>query len=216
MVRDHVNGNSGFVILVVQEVLKVILGSAAQPQPHELYLRINAVDGFNDDVIDACIDLRRHLMFAVNLVEDLPVVYLVVMTGLVALAIFVRESALRVPTHQPCIVVPNFFQARIPELCSFLIVPDHLVRVRRIRHRLLRLEHPLGNGAEVEDRGVPRRGVHEILRHGVDKGKVPGSLTVLRRLELRDDQLGVSRPGNVAHVVSTKPVQNLKGPIVNL
>ncbi len=86
------------MILVIQEVFDEFPGFTAQPHPHARNLRIGAVDGLHNGVVDSRISLGRHAVFAIDFVENFPIIDLVVMTGVVALPEFIRESALCVPT----------------------------------------------------------------------------------------------------------------------
>ena len=138
MIRNHGNGDARLVILVIQEVFKVFPGFTAQRHPYTGDLRIDAVDGFHNGIVLARVHLGRRLVFAVNFVENFPIVDLVVMAGVVALAEFIREPALRVPTDQAARSSPPLpscwdHEALFPARSSRLPGPDRWDKPRAYR-----------------------------------------------------------------------------------
>ena len=216
MIGNHRNGDAGLVIFVIQEVFNEFPGFTAQPHPHASNPRIGAVDGLYNGVVDSRISLGRHAVFAIDFVENFPIIDLVVMVGVVALPEFIRESALRVPTHQARVVIPHFLQTGIAELRSLLVVPGYLVGIAGISHGLIGLEHPGGNRAEIDDYRVPGLGIHQVFHHGVDQREVPGSLAILGRFEFGNTELGVRQPRHVANEISSQLMQSLKDTIMYL
>ena len=126
------------------------------------------------------------------------------------LALLVHEAPLRVPTHQPRVVIGEILKAAFAQFFALGVVPDRLVGVGGIRHRLIGLEKPRRNGAEVEDGGVAFGGAEEIDGHRVDERGVPDAL-----LEFGDCQFRVRQPGNVADILGAQIVQRLERGIVD-
>jgi hypothetical protein len=63
------------------------------------------VNAFDNSVVPFRIVLRSGIVLKVHLIEHLPVGNLVMVAGLMTFAIFIGETALGVPTHQPAKVV---------------------------------------------------------------------------------------------------------------
>ena len=102
------------------------------------------------------------------------------------------------------------------QFSSLPIVPHWLVRIRRIAHRLLCLEHPSGNCAEVEHHGVALGRLEEIDRYRIDQREVPRSFSIRRAFQFRHTEPWVRHPRNVANIVSLKVMQGLERVVVNL
>ena len=90
-------------------------------------------------------------------------------TGLVPLSVLVRKSAFRVPRQESRVVVRNFLEREVSQLCPLFVVPYRLIRIIRIRDGFVGLIHPLRNGAEVENDRMPFGCLQEINCHRIDK-----------------------------------------------
>ena len=122
----------------------------------------------------------------------------------------VRETALGIPAHQARVVIGEILQAALAQFLALGVIPNRFVGIGRISHRLIGLEKPRGNGAEVQDGGVAFGGVEEIDGHRVDERRVPRA-----RLEFGDRQFRVRKPGDVADVLRAQIVQGAKDRIVD-
>ena len=103
----------------------------------------------HDRVVALGILLRCHVVLKINLVEHLPIRHFVVVAGIVPNTVFIGEAAIRIPAHQPCIVVTQIFAAGVAQLCALRVVPVDLIRIVWISGRLFRLEEPRRNCAEI-------------------------------------------------------------------
>src|ERR1035438_2047644 len=101
-------------------------------------------------------------MLELGLVEDLPIRNLEVEVGDVPLSLPVREAALGIPAHEARVVVGEILQAAFAQVLALGVIPRHLVGGGWIGHRLIGLEKPRGNGAEVKNGGVAFGRVEEI------------------------------------------------------
>ncbi len=159
----------------VQKVLEHlrVVTRIRQRQRHKLQLWIDFQHRRRHGVVELRVPLRRPAMLGVHLVQDLPVRNLVVVPRRVPLAQLVPKPSLRVPANQPRVILIHFFHGRVTQFRPLRIVPINLIGIVRVGHRPARFEHPGRNGAEVQNDGVPRRGLHEIVQHRVDMGEVP-------------------------------------------
>ncbi len=154
-------------------------------------------------------------MLKIRLVEHFPVVDLVMVAGLVEGAELVGEAALRVPGHQAGEVFAQFLQRRVAQLVALLVVPGRLVGIIRILGRLLGLEHPGRDGAEVQRDRMPAGGFEEIDGERVDQGEIPTGFAVRGGLQLGDGVARIREPGYEAHIVRAEAAQFGEGPVVD-
>ena len=136
-------------------------------------------------------------------------------SGFVALAVLVRKSAFRVPGKEPRIVVRDLLASRVSKLCSLFVVPHRRIGIVGISDGLVRLVHPLRNGAEIDDDRVTLRSLQKVYRHRINQRKIPRGLSIFRRLQLRDAEARVGEPGNVANVIGAEFVKRLERVVVH-
>ena len=128
----------------------------------------------------------------------------------------VDEAALGVPGDQARVVVGQLLQRRVAQLGALGVVPDRLIGVGGVGHRFIGLEHPLRDGAEVEDHRVRRGGIQEVDGHGIDERKIPARFARGGRLELGHGELRIRQPGDVADIIRAELAQLLVSTVVNL
>src|SRR6202142_1280577 len=93
------------------------------------------------------------------------------MCGFVSLTVFICKSALRVPGKKPRIVVRNLLTCWVTKFRSPFVIPHGCVGIVGISDGLVRLVHPLRNGAEIDDDRMPFRGLQKVYRHRINQRK---------------------------------------------
>ncbi len=181
----------------------------------ELRRGLHAAHRRHHRVVEAGVGLGGQVSLQVGLVQHLPVRDREAVARLVPLAELVGEAPLRVPGQESRVVVRHLLEGRVAELAPLGVVPDRQVGIRGIGDGLLGLDHPLGDGAEVEHDGMALGGLQEVDRHGIDEREIPGRLPVLRGLELGHAQPRVGQPRHVADVVRLEVLEGLEGTVVD-
>ena len=130
-------------------------------------------DGRYHGVVQACVCLRRYRMLVLRLVENLPVIDLVMMAGVVTVAQFVGESSMCVPAHQPGVVIADFLHAGIAQLRPLFVTPVDFIGIAWRIDRFVGAEHPLRNRAEIQHHRMTVGGVQKIQNEWIDQRKIP-------------------------------------------
>ena len=108
VVGDEVQRNSGFVILRIE---KVFVESGIAPCTGQRHAAMNSVywadctDAFNIEVVAFGVVLENCSVLGFDFVQHFPIGKGVVITGLVAFAVFVGKAAFGVPTDQASVVI---------------------------------------------------------------------------------------------------------------
>ena len=143
-------------------------------------------------------------MLELHLVEHLPHWKLVVVTGFVAHAVLIGEPAVHIPIDEAGVVVAQLLAGGVAPLSPLRIVPHHLVGIVGIGDRLIRLEDPGRNGAEVHHRGMTVGCGKKILGHGIDETEVPTGLLRGGRFQFGHRQPGIRQPELITHIIGAQ------------
>jgi hypothetical protein len=101
------------VVLRIQEITRPWNLSPGNFRSEELNVGINLVNGLGYSIIDYGELLYCDLVFEIGLVQNIPIVDFVVVTGLVEFPHFVLKAALRIPLEDSSLVFGYLATARI-------------------------------------------------------------------------------------------------------
>ena len=113
------------------------------------------------------------------------------MARFVPLAQLVYKAAVHVPCHDTGKVLAHFAGGRVSQLRALLVLPGADRGIGRIRNRLVSLEHPFRNGAEIQHQWMSFRDVHHVFGHRVNVGKIPRGFGSRGRIELQDAEVRI-------------------------
>src|SRR5438034_1997196 len=82
-------------------------------------------------------------------------------------SVLVRKSPFGVPSQESCIIIRNFLERGVAQLCPLLVVPYRPTRIIGVRDGFLGLIHPLRDGAEIDRKSTRLNSSHTVISYAV-------------------------------------------------